>query len=290
MTTEVEAAVLAACRKHANGVADSVLAVELSDVDVSDRVAAINSLLASQLLRIFKQGDTLVYKGIDQDEAVRFKGLSSEDMLVYQLIQRSGNMGIWTKDMKIRSNLQQPQITKILKTLEGRKLVKAVKSVASKNRKVYMAFEVEPSREITGGAWYTEQEFDAEFIGVLMQQCSKYINAKGTATLADLHQFVKSTGLSKIELSQEDVLSIINTLIFDGKVEELTSTGPGDPNVPKKTYPRNTVFYRPARTSMPETTAFTSLPCGICTVFDECTPDGIINPSSCEYYQQWLEF
>jgi DNA-directed RNA polymerase III subunit RPC6 len=41
-----------------------------------------------------------------------------------------------------------------LKALEQRKLVKAVKSVANGNRKVYMLFELEPSREITGGAWH----------------------------------------------------------------------------------------------------------------------------------------
>ena len=46
------------------------------------------------------------------------------------------------------------QINKCLKSLEQRKLIKAVKSVASSNRKVYMLFELEPSREITGGAWY----------------------------------------------------------------------------------------------------------------------------------------
>lgn len=33
--------------------------------------------------------------------------------------------GLWTKDMKTRTNLQQPQITKILKQLESRKLIKA---------------------------------------------------------------------------------------------------------------------------------------------------------------------
>lgn len=31
--------------------------------------------------------------------------------------------------------------------------VQAVKSVASANRKVYMEYDVEPAREITGGAW-----------------------------------------------------------------------------------------------------------------------------------------
>lgn len=53
-------------------------------------------------------------------------------MLIYQLVQQAGNMGVWTKDLKLRSNLQQPAIAKCLKALEARKLVKAVKSVASR--------------------------------------------------------------------------------------------------------------------------------------------------------------
>ena len=116
-------------------------------------------------------------------------------MLVYQLIQQSGNMGTPRRsrhrvggraDAPRRRHLDQgpqnpeqpaaaagarvahkrvpcaaaadahippPQINKCLKLLEQRKLIKAVKSVASSNRKVYMLFELEPSREITGGAW-----------------------------------------------------------------------------------------------------------------------------------------
>jgi hypothetical protein len=75
----------------------------------------------------------------------------------------------------MKSNLSQIQMQKVLKTLEMRKLIKAVKSVASKNRKVYMLYELEPSKELTGGAWYTEQEFDAEFIEVLRDHCLKFI-------------------------------------------------------------------------------------------------------------------
>ncbi len=44
-------------------------------------------------------------------------------------------------------------MTRILKTLEGRGLVKNVKSVQHANRKVYMLAELEPASEITGGAW-----------------------------------------------------------------------------------------------------------------------------------------
>jgi DNA-directed RNA polymerase III subunit RPC6 len=45
----------------------------------------------------------------------------------------------------------------------------------SKNKKLYMLADVEPSRQITGGAWYSEQEFDAEFIAVLLRMCHAYV-------------------------------------------------------------------------------------------------------------------
>ena len=55
--------------------------------------------------------------------------------------------------MKVRTNLAQPVIQKILKALESRKLVKSVKNINNPSRKVFMLYELEPSREVTGGAW-----------------------------------------------------------------------------------------------------------------------------------------
>lgn len=104
------------------------------------------------------------------------RGLTAEDKLVYQCIEQAGNTGkltgvrsflycevlivlmwmlagLWTKDMKFKTNLQQPQITKILKVLESRSLVKAIKPVSQPSKKFYMLFDLEPAREITGGAW-----------------------------------------------------------------------------------------------------------------------------------------
>ena len=41
-----------------------------------------------------------------------------------------------------------------------------------------MLYEIEPSRNITGGAWYSEQEFDSVFIDMLQTYCFKYIASK----------------------------------------------------------------------------------------------------------------
>jgi DNA-directed RNA polymerase III subunit RPC6 len=45
----------------------------------------------------------------------------------------------------------------------------------NKGKKVYMLAELKPSKEHTGGAWYTDQTFDAEFVNVLKQQCVQFV-------------------------------------------------------------------------------------------------------------------
>jgi DNA-directed RNA polymerase III subunit RPC6 len=57
-------------------------------------------------------------------------------MLVYQVVGKAGNAGIWTRDLKYMSGMQQTNLNKILKRLEARRLLKSVKSVAAKNRKM----------------------------------------------------------------------------------------------------------------------------------------------------------
>jgi len=63
------------------------------------------------------------------------------------------NTGIWSRDIKRRTNLAQTAVTKILKNLETRNLVKPVKSVNDGKRKIYVLFDLEPAADITGGLW-----------------------------------------------------------------------------------------------------------------------------------------
>lgn len=41
-----------------------------------------------------------------------------------------------------------------------------------------MLYNMTPSSEVTGGAWYTDQELDIEFIESLKTACLKYITAR----------------------------------------------------------------------------------------------------------------
>ena len=96
--------------------------------------------------------------------------LTPENVLL-NLIKGKGDMGIWKADMKRETNLSEPVVTKALKALQGRNLIKEVVNIQNKGRKHYMAAEFEPSKELTGGAWYTEGNLDKDFINILKKSC-----------------------------------------------------------------------------------------------------------------------
>jgi len=113
--------------------------------------------------------------------------------MVLELIRQAGDKAIWVRTLKVKTNLPQPAIAKALKTLEGQKLVKAVKSIKVSTkifaifkrceinliqfptRKMYLLESIIPSIELTGGPWYSGAEFDTEFINNMRKYCLKII-------------------------------------------------------------------------------------------------------------------
>lgn len=85
--------------------------------------------------------------------------------------------------MKVKTNLAQPQITKILKALETRQLVKTVKNVNNPSRKIYMLHELQPDQELTGGAWWVPgwQCSSRQEVLAQMAQCCGMCPTQSTA-------------------------------------------------------------------------------------------------------------
>lgn len=86
--------------------------------------------------------------------------------MVYNQIENSGTNGTWTKTIKQRTNIHQTAVTKAMKTLEGKKLVKPVKSIKNPAQKIYMLFHLSPNEDVTGGPWFSDGELDVELIAV----------------------------------------------------------------------------------------------------------------------------
>lgn len=101
----------------------------LSDISPAIRVEGLNKLLKQGSIEILKKGDKLFYRCKDPKKSALPKDADNEEKIVYGIIEDGGSKGIWIRDIRIQSNLNMTQLNKILKNLETKKLIKAVKSV-----------------------------------------------------------------------------------------------------------------------------------------------------------------
>lgn len=199
-------------------------------------------------------------------------------------------MGIWTRDMKRETNLPDNVVNKALKLLQAKKLIKEVVNIQNKGRKHYMAAEFEPSKEITGGDWYSEGNLDVDFINLVKDLCLKHIFRQKVATLDGILDWSRKSGVFAVEFTTQQIEEILRALVLDDEIVEVKSTGFGD----FASVPVGRVCYRCTSKSgpkgEPKSGAMASIPCGVCPRINSCTPDGIISPRTCEYYQKWLDF
>jgi len=296
---EIGERIINLCKDFPQGLSDKVLQNDMPGIEPKNRALAVNQLLNSGKIDLFQatgeQGGGLLYRLKAASKAGNVRG-DQEEKIVFRIIEEAGNKGTWIRDIRIKSNLGQVQLNKVLKALETKKHIKAVKSVNATRKKVYMLYDLQPDRSVTGGAWYTDQEFESEFVEILNQQSYNYLydkleksresaNASGPmaarnmsmATSKEVAKFISDLGISKIELKHEDIESILDTLIFDGKVEKTTRTQEG---VEVK-------FYRAVESLLPNT-GLVRIPCGVCPVVKNCNDIGAVNPIKCHYLTEWL--
>ena len=94
-----------------------------------------------------------VFRAVDSEEVLKTHDLTENQKIIYHLIKAAKNKGIWVKDIKAKSGLHSQLVMADIKTLEKKLLIKSVKSIKSPTKKVYMLYDLDPSVEITGGAW-----------------------------------------------------------------------------------------------------------------------------------------
>jgi DNA-directed RNA polymerase III subunit RPC6 len=216
---------------YKNGISNSVLKELFGESDYLALAPVINELVGQSRLTMSKvgsgggvgAGSELFYQLVSSELAEQFRGLDVSAKMVYQLIERAGNMGIWTKDIRIQTSIQQQGLNKIFKTLESRQLIKPVKSVTAKSKKLYMLYSLTPAKELTGGVWYSDLEFDHEFISELRSfvlQCVKRLNGGKGVTLSEILEKMVQARISRVELTTVEVSQLVHTLMYDYLIEE----------------------------------------------------------------------
>ncbi|TKY70434.1 DNA-directed RNA polymerase III subunit RPC6 [Spatholobus suberectus] len=214
--------------------------------------------------------------------------LSNEERAVYNIIREKKEMGIWKGDIKREIKIPESLLNKAVKLLLSKALIKEVVNVQNKSKKVLIAAEFEPSKEITGGEWYTEGKLDTQFIEALSEVCLKLILRQKVATRQGILDWTIQSGVFPGGVTAGQVEQILKVLVMENKVQEVNSTGFGD----FASVPVGEVCYRLTKKAggNVKVGAMASIPCGVCPRINFCTPNGVISPTICQYYNKWLDF
>ncbi|XP_053947069.1 probable DNA-directed RNA polymerase III subunit RPC6 [Anastrepha obliqua] len=291
-SNDISHEILAIIQSVPAGATNDDLVKGLSDVPAQARLEGLNKLLQQGTIELLKKGDKLIYRAKDPKKSALPKDADNEEKIIYGIIEEGGNKGIWIRDIRMQSNLNMTQLNKILKNLETKKLIKAVKSVNASKKKVYMLYNLEPDRSVTGGAWYQDQDFEAEFVDVLNQQCLRFLqitreNAEkkrdgplavkrlSCCTVKEVHKFISDLGISKVHLDEDDLETILKTVVYDGNAERVMMSD-------------GSFVYRAINAPL-AAPGLVQMPCGICPVIKNCSKCGDVTPNKCVYMTEWLD-
>lgn len=94
-----------------------------------------------------------------------------------------------------------------------------------------MIYNLTPAKELTGGPWYTELEFDHEFISELrtfLMHCVRKLNGGRGVTLAELKEKMVQANVSRVQLSLEEIQQLMQTLAYDNLIETSSVNDEGE--------------------------------------------------------------
>ncbi|EEH36392.1 DNA-directed RNA polymerase III subunit RPC6 [Paracoccidioides lutzii Pb01] len=226
--------------------------------DLSLLMKCAQSLVDQSLMRIlYGNDDRLAWKIIAQADAEKLQNLNAEERLIYSVVESTGRVGVWTRTIKTRTNLHQTIVNRSLKSLETKNYIKSVRNVKYPQRKMYMLSGLQPSEDVTGGAWFTDGVLDVDFIrGIggwiehwvssrswfdqaaaerkakrqkVRQDSSKgepqYIpylpSYSGYPTVTDITNAINNSGLTPVTMGESSISQLLEMLCFDGKLISL---------------------------------------------------------------------
>ncbi|EEP76842.1 conserved hypothetical protein [Uncinocarpus reesii 1704] len=226
--------------------------------DLALLMKCAQSLVDQSLFRMLHgKDDRLAWKVVEQSDAEKLQNLNAEERMVYNVIHSTGRQGVWTKTIKARTNLHQTIMNRCLKSLEAKNYIKSVRNVKYPQRKIYMLAGLQPSEEVTGGAWFTDGILDADFIHSLGVWIERWISARswhdtekadrqkkkrkldeaskptepqylpylptytGYPTVTDITKAINASGLTPVTLGEGSIAQLLEMLCYDGRLVSL---------------------------------------------------------------------
>lgn len=303
---------------YENGIDENELSKTMASTPSDIRVSAVNSLLRDSKIQLCKRGADLIYRVLDSKtfsnhSNLQNSSISFEEKVVYQVVESAGSKGIWNREIRNQTKLPLNQMSKILKNLETKKLIKAVKSVTASKKKLYMLYGLEPDKSVTGGAWYSGNlEFEVEYVQVLQEQCYHFIKRRlltasskdfveardcSLVSSVEVKEYIDELKISTIKLTLQDIEMVLETLVFDGSIEKIVEEKQTPDNDIVKSEKvltsdeedgTNLVYKYRALSKSVISTGVMRVPCGQCPYIHECRRGAVINPEKCLYFERWF--
>lgn len=304
---------------YENGITAQELSSTMSSTSAEDRKNAVNALADESKIQICKRGSELIFRAISAKSTIPNlleSNSSIEERAVYQVVESAGSKGIWNREIRNQTKLPMNQMTKVLKNLETKKLIKAVNSVPASKKKVYMLYGLEPDKSVTGGAWYSGTEFESEYVQILHEQCYHFVKRrliptsesglnfvdarnKSLVSSTEVKEYIENLKISNVKLTLQDIEMVLETIVFDGLIEKISVIKKVDKTVPVKSEKvltsdedepdtSNVTYYYRALEKLVESPGVMRVPCGQCSYTHECRLGAVINPENCLYYERWF--
>lgn len=210
-----------------NGMTEDLICFKFPHLKKIELANILNDLLQQNLIQIFKDANKIHYKSV-------YNKTHDYENLILELIGKSTDTGLWLKDIKSKTNIPHNLVLKILKTLEDTRKIKSIKSVKN-NRKTYVLYDVKPAEDISGGVWFCNNDVDSVFVSKLMDIIYKFVSRKEEPyllykinTLSNIKmvkEFISNSGICEIDLSLEDIRTLIDCLCYDGRIEKIEFEG-----------------------------------------------------------------
>jgi len=301
---DLEDRLLSACKSAGDeGVQQMSIFELLPDSDAGKVLATVNKLLGKGFITLLQNEDgEIIYKYKDKSTldsvSEEAKNLTREERLVAQIIDDSGNTGIWNRDIRTKSDLTIVQVNKIIKSLEGKQIIREVKG-ASGRKKMYIRSDRTRDVNQCSSPWVNmDGEAEVEFVRIILDHCELCLKERSEkakemypnqsimrhhasfVSIAEFVTLIKGLNVSKVDLKPQDVETLLDLLVYDCKAEK---TVKGSVDLEQAT------SYKLVTPLLPPS-GLVCTPCGACPVKNDCAPIGDITPIVCEYFNNsWLD-
>ncbi|KAF2677352.1 DNA-directed RNA polymeras-like protein III subunit Rpc34 [Lentithecium fluviatile CBS 122367] len=152
---------------------------DLSNMQVAESMGEllnmVQVLVDRHLLKPMTLDGESCWKLRSRSDAEKLRRLTADERNLYNHIDQMQKEGIWSKALRARTNVTQQVLTKCLKSLESKDLIKSVTSVKNPSRKMYLLKHLEASEDIAGGPWQSNGDFDTGLIQVAAELMVRYV-------------------------------------------------------------------------------------------------------------------